>query len=243
MAWPPAVRAVHLNHAFANGETPTQVLFDINFEISAGEIVLMMGPSGCGKTTLLTLAGALRQVQEGSLQTLGVELRGADEETMIAVRRKLGFIYQSDNLHHSLTAMENVRMALEVHGPEGMTDWKDRCAAILSDVGLWNWRDAYPATLSGGQKQRVSIARSLVAEPRLILADEPTAALDKTTGRQVVSLLQDMARKSGSAVLMVTHDNRILDLGDRILEMEDGRLTNATLRESRDEARSQQSAL
>lgn len=221
---PAAIRARKLSHVFGSGETAKQVLFDLDLDVSRGEIVLLMGPSGCGKTTVLTLVGALRSMQSGSVQTLGVELRDADEATMIAVRRQIGFIYQAHNLHESLTAIENVRMGLEVHGPAALGDWRNRGEAILASVGLTGFEDRYPAKLSGGQKQRVAIARALVARPPLILADEPTAALDRVTGRQIVDLLQHLAKKQGSAILMVTHDNRILDIADRIVEMEDGRV-------------------
>ena len=227
---PPAVRVRKLNHVFDNGETARQVLFDLALDVSRGEIVLLMGTSGCGKTTVLTLVGALRSLQSGTVQTLGIDLRDSDEGKMIAVRRQIGFIYQAHNLHESLTAIENVRMGLEVHGPEALIDWCARCEAILGNVGLKGFEDRYPAQLSGGQKQRVAIARALVARPPLILADEPTAALDKATGRQIVDLLQDLAKRQGSAILMVTHDNRILDIADRIVEMEDGRIVSTSNR-------------
>lgn len=219
-----AIRVRKLNHSFGTGATSRQVLFDFDLDVARGEIVLLMGPSGCGKTTVLTLVGALRSMQDGSIVTLGIDLADADETTMIAVRRQIGFIYQAHNLHESLTALENVRMGLEVHGPEALVEWRNRCEATLAAVGLADYGDAYPAKLSGGQKQRVAIARALVARPPLILADEPTAALDKATGRQIVDLLLDLAKRQGSAILMVTHDNRILDIADRILEMEDGRI-------------------
>ena len=222
---PAAIRVRKLNHVFGVGDTAKQVLFDFDLDVSRGEIVLLMGPSGCGKTTVLTLVGALRSMQSGSAQTLGTELFEADEAAMIAVRRRIGFIYQAHNLHESLTAIENIRMGLEVHGAEALADWRTRCEATLEAVGLANFANQYPAKLSGGQKQRVAIARALVARPPLILADEPTAALDKSTGRQIVDLLQALAQRQGSAILMVTHDNRILDIADRIIEMEDGRIT------------------
>lgn len=219
-----AIRIRGLDHVFGSAGSAKQILFDIELEVARGEIVLLMGPSGCGKTTILTLAGALRSAQTGSVRTLGAELVGADQDTLIAVRRRIGFIYQAHNLHESLTALQNVRMGLEVHGPGRLTDWRNTCEAVLRDVGLQEWADAYPAKLSGGQKQRVSIARALVARPPLILADEPTAALDRATGRIVVDLLRQLAKQQGSAVLMVTHDNRILDIADRVVEMDDGRI-------------------
>ena len=163
-------------------------------------------------------------MQSGSVRTLGQDLLGADRATRIAIRRRVGFIYQAHNLHESLTALENVRMGLEVQGPHTMREAHERCANMLAGVGLLDKIHAYPAKLSGGQKQRVATARALVARPALVLADEPTAALDKAAGRQIVDLLQDLAKQQDSAILMVTHDNRILDIADRILEMEDGRI-------------------
>jgi putative ABC transport system ATP-binding protein len=213
-----------LSHVFGEGATRKQVLFDVDLTVNRGEIVILMGPSGCGKTTMLTLIGALRSVQSGSVWTLGQELNGASQAERIAVRRRIGFIYQAHNLHESMTAYENVRMGLEVQGPAAMRDAASCCAEILAAVGLAEKLHAYPTNLSGGQKQRVAIARALVANPELILADEPTSALDKATGRQIVDVLQDLAKRQGSAILMVTHDNRILDIADRILEMEDGRI-------------------
>jgi putative ABC transport system ATP-binding protein len=223
-----AIRVLDVDHSYGSGLSAKQVLFNFNLSVTRGEIVLLMGPSGCGKTTVLTLVGALRSMQDGTIETLSNNLADADEQTMLIVRRQIGFIYQAHNLHESLTAIENVRMGLEVHGAEALVDWRERCETILAAVGLTGFEDRYPAKLSGGQKQRVAIARALVARPPLILADEPTAALDKATGRQIVDLLQELAKKQGSAILMVTHDNRILDIADRIFEMEDGRIVRTT---------------
>jgi putative ABC transport system ATP-binding protein len=225
-----AIEVRRLCHAFGSGPMARQVLFDLDLDVARGELVLLMGPSGCGKTTVLTLVGGLRSVQTGSVRTQGIELLGANEGTMVAVRRQVGFIYQAHNLHESLTAIENLRMGIEVHGVQALEGWRERCRSALADVGLADYANSYPAQLSGGQKQRVAIARALVAKPPLILADEPTAALDKATGRQVVDLLHDLAKRQGSSILMVTHDNRILDIADRILEMEDGRIVSGNAR-------------
>lgn len=222
----PAIQVAAVCHTFGSGDTAKQILFDFSLEVAQGEMVLLMGPSGCGKTTALTLVGALRSLQSGLIRTLGKDLRGADERTMIEVRRQIGFIYQFHNLHESLTARENIGMALEVHRPRTFSNERKLIDAALDDVGMLDWADAFPATLSGGQKQRVAIARALVSSPSLVLADEPTAALDKANGRQIVDLLHDLAKRRGSAILMVTHDNRILDVADRIVEMEDGRIVN-----------------
>ncbi|MBR0706229.1 ATP-binding cassette domain-containing protein [Bradyrhizobium liaoningense] len=222
----PAIQAAGLCYAFDASDAEKQILFDFNLDVAHGEIVLIMGPSGCGKTTALTLVGALRSLQSGQVQTLGTDLRQADERTMIAVRRQIGFIYQFHNLHGSLTARENVAMALQVHRPTIFSNERELIDAALDDVGMLGSADALPATLSGGQRQRVAIARALVSSPALVLADEPTAALDKANGRQIVDLLRDLAKRRGSAILMVTHDSRILDIADRIVEMEDGRIVN-----------------
>jgi putative ABC transport system ATP-binding protein len=211
-----------LNHYFGYGQLKKQVLFDIDLKIDRGEIVLMTGPSGSGKTTLLTLIGGLRSGQEGQLNILGEELRGAGDRKRMLVRRNIGYIFQAHNLHGSLTAMQNVRMGLEVHPSLSPGDMKRRAIAMLEHVGLGNRVNYYPADLSGGQKQRVAIARALVSQPKIILADEPTAALDSKSG-------QTLAKEQGCTILLVTHDNRILDIADRIVHMEDGQLSRDTV--------------
>ena len=228
MSSSPAILVRGLEHGFGAGETARRVLHGVDLDVARGEFVMLMGPSGCGKTTVLTLVGGLRAVQSGGARVLGTELAGADDAARTALRRRIGFVYQAHNLHGSLTALENVRMALEVHSPARMARWRDECAAALEAVGLGDRGASYPAQMSTGQKQRVAIARALVARPQLILADEPTAALDRRTGHQVIGLLHALARAHGSAVLMVTHDNRILEFADRILEMDDGRVGTAT---------------
>ena len=219
--------AIHqLDHYFGSGQLRKQVLFDINLEILAGEIVIMTGPSGSGKTTLLTLMGGLRSSQSGSLKILGQELCQAGEKDLVKARRNNGYIFQAHNLHGSLTALENVQMGLEVHGKFSKAERHRRAAEMLTKVGLKEHIDYYPANLSGGQKQRVAIARALVSRPKIVLADEPTAALDKKSGRDVVDIMHDLAKKQGCTILLVTHDNRILDIADRIIYMEDGRLAD-----------------
>ncbi|MDX2097626.1 MAG: DevA family ABC transporter ATP-binding protein [Leptolyngbyaceae cyanobacterium bins.59] len=225
---PPVVISIrHLNHYFGQGQLRKQVLANINLEINAGEIVIMTGPSGSGKTTLLTLAGGLRSAQEGSLKVLGRELCAASAERLVEARRSNGYIFQAHNLHGSLTALQNVQMGLEVHGTYSRQEMRDRAREMLALVGLGERINYYPADLSGGQKQRVAIARALVSHPRLVLADEPTAALDSKSGRDVVNLMQNLAKEQGCTILMVTHDNRILDIADRIVHMEDGQLATA----------------
>ena len=219
----------NLDHYFGKGELRKQVLFEINLEINRGEIVLMTGPSGSGKTTLLTLVSGLRSPQSGSLKVLGKELCGASQAELVQARRNNGYIFQAHNLHHSLTATQNVQMGLEVQGKYSLSEMRVRAAAMLEYVGLGDRLDYYPNNLSGGQKQRVAIARALVAHPAIVLADEPTAALDSKSGRDVVNLMQKLAREQGSTILLVTHDNRILDVADRIVHMEDGKLINNSI--------------
>ncbi len=224
-----AISVQHLEHYFGQGQLKKQVLFDINLEINEGEIVIMTGPYGSGKTTLLTLAGGLRSAQFGSLKVLGKELCGATAKQLTEARRQHGYIFQVHNLHNSLTALQNVRMGLEVHPNISVEEMQVRAAQMLNQVGLGERLNYYPDDLSGGQKQRVAIARALVSHPKLILADEPTAALDSKSGRDVVTLMQKLAKEQGCTILLVTHDNRILDIADRIVNMSDGILQDDTL--------------
>jgi putative ABC transport system ATP-binding protein len=221
------VRVEGLNHWFADGGSAHQVLFAIDLTVHAGEIVILTGPSGSGKTTLLTMLGGLRAAQSGRLQVLGAELLHADPRTLNRVRRGVGFIFQAHNLMPYLTALENVRLGLEVQPAwlgRGRAAMDRRCGEVLGRVGLADRAGAYPEKLSGGQKQRVAIARALVGAPRLLLADEPTAALDKDSGREVVTLFRELAEREGSAIVMVTHDNKVLDIADRIVNLDGGRL-------------------
>ncbi|MGH0032682.1 MAG: ATP-binding cassette domain-containing protein [Myxococcota bacterium] len=218
------IQVEHLSHYYGSGELRKQILFDVSTEIGAGEIVIVTGPSGSGKTTLLTLVGALRSAQEGSLRVLGEQLCGASPRTLESVRKRIGYIFQSHNLIEALTARQNVEMALRLHDHGGARELKRRAIAMLEAVGLGERIDHHPSQLSGGQRQRVAIARALSTEPKIVLADEPTASLDKKSGREVVDRIQMLAREQGVPVLLVTHDNRILDIADRIVHLEDGHL-------------------
>ena len=220
----PVVDIKNLNHYYGTGSLRKEVLFDISLQLQVGEIVILTGPSGCGKTTLLTLMGSLRSPQEGSLKVFGQELNGANKTQQIETRRHIGYIFQAHNLLKCLTAQQNVRMSMELHSEVSSQEAKAKSIAMLEAVGLGDRVNYYPENLSGGQKQRVAIARALVSHPKLVLADEPTAALDSKSGRDVVELMQRLAKEQGSTILMVTHDNRILDVADRIVQMEDGRL-------------------
>lgn len=215
-----------VNHYFGSGEARKQAIFDINLEIEPGKLTILMGPSGSGKTTLLTLMGCLREVQEGCVILLGSELMGAPEAELVLLRRKLGFIFQAHNLHESLTATQNVLMGLQVHGKGDAAKQREAATHMLSLLGLEDRLNYLPGSLSGGQKQRVAVARALVSNPKVIFADEPTAALDKTSGRTVVEMLKNLGQMRGTTTLMVTHDNRILELADRIITMEEGRVVS-----------------
>jgi len=227
MSPPSAARAIAiegLSHWYGTGSTRRQVLQGVDLQVAPGEVVLLTGPSGCGKTTLLTLVGALRQVQEGSVAVLGQQLNGAGRGSRQRLRRSIGMIFQGHNLLRCLSAEQNVQMGADLLPGLGYRARRDQARDWLRAVGLGDELHKLPHDLSGGQKQRVAIARALAARPRLLLADEPTAALDSRTGREVVELLQRLAREQECAVLMVTHDPRILDIADRLVRMEDGRL-------------------
>jgi putative ABC transport system ATP-binding protein len=225
----PLIRVAHLHHAFSEAGAAKPVLSDINLDVHPGEIVILTGPSGSGKTTLLTMLGGLRAAQSGSLRVLGTELLHANRTALTRLRRQVGFIFQAHNLLPYLTALENVRVGLEVHPSwleHGRPAMDSQCAALLERVGMAERSDYYPEKLSGGQKQRVAIARALAAEPRLLLADEPTAALDRESGRMAVELFRQLADQQRAAIVMVTHDNKVLDIADRIVELEEGRLVS-----------------
>ncbi|MDB9319911.1 MULTISPECIES: DevA family ABC transporter ATP-binding protein [Cyanophyceae] len=221
----PVIAIKNLNHYYGKGALKKQILFDINLEVYPGEIVIMTGPSGSGKTTLLSLIGGLRSVQEGSLKFLGVEMFGASQNKLVQIRRNIGYIFQAHNLLGFLSATQNVQMAVELNEHITQNEAISKSQAMLGAVGLQDKVTYYPDSLSGGQKQRIAIARALVNSPPLVLADEPTAALDKQSGRDVVEIMQGLAKEQGTSILLVTHDNRILDIADRIVEMEDGLLT------------------
>lgn len=218
----------NLSHSYGKGELRKQILFDVGVEIRAGEIVIVTGPSGSGKSTLLTLVGALRSAQQGSVRILGEELRDAKPSTLQKVRSRIGFIFQQHNLLGALTALQNVELGVRSSGRYPRSEHRRRALEMLNAVGMGERLDHRPEQLSGGQRQRVAIARALAAEPAIVMADEPTASLDKQSGREVVDRMKFLAKEHGTTILLVTHDNRILDIADRIVHLEDGRLTTFT---------------
>jgi putative ABC transport system ATP-binding protein len=224
---PKLIDVCHLSFSFGSGELMQPVLKDVSISIHQGEIVLMTGPSGSGKTTFLTIIGGLRQVVKGSVKVLNQQLVNSTEQVKVDVRRQIGYIFQQHNLLESLTALQNVSMTLEMQNDSSEQERLDRAAQMLEAVGLGNRLNYKPEQLSSGQRQRVSIARALVGEPKIILADEPTASLDRQSGQEAVSILKQLAKESGAAILLVTHDYRILDIADRVVELEDGVIKDA----------------
>lgn len=218
------VELAGVSYTYEKGEHAKPVLREVDLSVAPGEIVLLTGPSGSGKTTLLTLIGALRAMQTGRCSVLGQELQGANEAQRVVLRRRIGFIFQQHNLLGFLTARQNVAMALELDPASTEEGRLARAAEMLAAVGIGEKTESLPSQLSGGQRQRVAVARALAANPGLLLADEPTAALDRQSGQDVVRLLTELARKGRVPILLVTHDPRILDIADRIVAMEDGRV-------------------
>jgi putative ABC transport system ATP-binding protein len=222
----PLVCADNVNFFYGEGESRFQVLFDIGLDVLPGQLIVMTGPSGSGKTTLLTLIGALRSLQEGRLEVLGRDLSQLGAGELVHVRREIGFIFQMHNLFEALSAYENVKMALQLSGELSAAEMRRRGVAMLERLGLSHRINHKPRSLSGGQRQRVAIARALANRPKLVLADEPTAALDQDSTRNVVRLFKELTVEDSSAILMVTHDHRIIELADRLLHMVDGRIVS-----------------
>ncbi len=222
----PVISLKNVNHWFGDGDSRKHALKDISLDIYPGQIVICTGPSGSGKTTLLTMLGGLRSCMDGSLKILGEELRGASKGQLSKLRLNVGFIFQAHNLMMFMNAKQNVRLALELHDEHFDHDIDQLAIEMLQNVGLGERIDYMPDDLSGGQRQRVAIARALVSKPKIILGDEPTAALDKESGRQVVKLMKQMAEENQTTIIMVTHDNKILDVADKIIIVDDGALAN-----------------
>ncbi len=219
-----AISVRDLTKMYAQGEAATRALAGVTLDIDTGELVILMGPSGSGKTTLLSAVGCLLRPTSGSVRLLGQEVTRLEESELQKIRLdRVGFVFQSFNLFSTLTAAQNVALAFDLKGV-GRRAATGRAADLLEQVGLASKSDAYPADLSGGQKQRVAIARALALDPPIILADEPTAALDSQSGLTVIHLLRDLARQKGRAVVIVSHDDRILRFADRIVRIADGQI-------------------
>jgi len=220
----PLIQLRNVTKSYGQGSAAVRAVDDVSLDVSAGEVLLMMGPSGSGKTTLLSIMGAILQATSGSVKILDTELVGLKESKLPDLRlSNIGFIFQGFNLFPALTAQENVEVALTLKGLSKSAA-RARSAELLEQVGLSDRRKHHPADMSGGQKQRVAIARALAGEPRIILADEPTAALDSDSGRTVMEILTTLARDRGRAVVIVTHDSRVLHYGTRMVHIADGRL-------------------
>ena len=224
------IEAANLKHTYREGQIRTEVLHGVDLTIRGGENVFLTGLSGSGKTTLISLIGCLRSVQEGSLKILGEELRGAREAKLRKMRRRIGYVFQGFNLLDFMTIRQNVQQSLKLQDNYSAKKARLLSEEILDRVGLGDRVNTYPAKLSGGQKQRVAIARALVHRPRLVLADEPTAALDSVTGREIIELFQKLVVEQNSAALIVTHNIRALENADKIFQMKDGYL-GAAVRE------------
>ena len=223
-----AVEAKDVGYTYGNGSAQRQVLSGNDFTLKAGEIVVMTGPSGSGKTTLLTLIGALRAIQGGSIQVLGQSLGDLSSKQRQQLRKNIGFIFQDHNLFESMTARQTLELTMQLFRERySAEDKKNIPEGMLEKLGLEERIESLPGNLSTGQKQRVAIGRALINNPRLILADEPTAALDKGSGKKVMQLLRQRADEDQASILIVTHDPRILEFADRIIEMMDGRIIKA----------------
>jgi putative ABC transport system ATP-binding protein len=219
-----AIRVRDLKKSYAEGAALVQALNGIDFEVRGGEMVMLMGPSGSGKTTLLSVMGCILRATSGLVEVQGRDVTNLTERELPQMRLEhIGFIFQGFNLFPALTTAENVGLALDLKGVRA-GEAQRRAQDLLAQVGLADKVNSFPADLSGGQKQRVAIARALAGEPGIVLADEPTAALDSTTGHTVMELLRELAHERGRAVVLVTHDNRILEFADRIVHIEDGRI-------------------
>jgi putative ABC transport system ATP-binding protein len=219
------VEAVEISRVLGSGPAQVQALKDVSLTLRGGQLTVLMGPSGSGKTTLLSILGCMLAPTKGTVRICGTSTTGAPPEELARIRRQfIGFVFQSYHLFGTLTAAENILLALGVRGERGPKAIA-KTREVLASVGLASKTASFPRQLSGGEQQRVAIARAIVAEPSVILTDEPTAALDAANGRAIMTILTAIARERGSAVLVVTHDPRLLGFADRIVHIEDGSLT------------------
>jgi putative ABC transport system ATP-binding protein len=219
-----AIVARGVSKTYGDGALAVRALHPVDLDVAHGEVLLMMGPSGSGKTTLLSIMGAILSASSGSVRLNGEEIVGRRQRDLPGIRlAHVGFVFQGFNLFAALSALENVALALDIRGERGRAATA-KARAALAAVGLADKAAAHPSDLSGGQKQRVAIARALVGDPGIVLADEPTAALDAESGRIVLDLLQTLAHERQRAVVLVTHDHRATAYADRVVHIADGRI-------------------
>ena len=220
------VEVKHVKKTYKMGEVVINAVDDMNFSIEKGEFVVIVGPSGAGKTTVLNILGGMDQATEGQVLVDGVDVAAFDRRKMTKYRREdIGFVFQFYNLVQNLTALENVELALQI-----CRDHLD-AEEILRDVGLGDRMENFPSQLSGGEQQRVSIARALAKNPKLLLCDEPTGALDYQTGKAILKLLQDTCRAKGMTVIVITHNSALAPMADRIIKIKNGRVSSMKLNE------------
>jgi putative ABC transport system ATP-binding protein len=220
----PIVEAKNITRVLGAGAGQVRALKNIDLSLTGGKLTMLMGPSGSGKTTLLSILGCMMTPTEGTVHICGTPATGKDSEALAKIRRDhIGFVFQSFHLFPTLTAAENIRLALDVRGERGAMA-RQKTREVLTRVGLPHKNDAFPHDLSGGEQQRIAIARAIVAEPAIVLADEPTAALDGANGQAIMGILSAIAKEKSRAVLVVTHDTRLLGFADRIVQIEDGML-------------------
>lgn len=221
----PVIDAQGVSMRLGRGAGQVEALKNVDLSLYGGQLTLLMGPSGSGKTTLLSILGCMLKPTAGTVEICGYDTTGARPEQLARIRRDhIGFVFQSFHLLPTLLALDNVRVALDVRGDHSQ-DATEKARAMLDAVGLSQRINAYPHELSGGEQQRVAIARAIVADPAALLADEPTAALDGESGHGVMTILARVARNPSHAVLVVTHDSRIVSFADRIVHIEDGCIT------------------
>ncbi len=223
----PVVATKGVNLHLTSGGAPLHILKDVDLSLSAGEVTAIVGPSGSGKTSLLMVLGGLERPTSGAITVAGTDITGLNEDKLAIFRRaNLGILFQNFHLIPSMTALENVALTLEIADPgRPFTEIRDAAMAALADVGLTDRHSHLPSALSGGEQQRVGLARAMVGNPKLLLADEPTGNLDQETGARVIELMLELARTRGTAILLITHDPNIAARADRQLRMSGGHLS------------------
>jgi len=225
----PVIQTDKANLELMSGKSMLHILKDVTFEVNGGEVTAVVGPSGSGKTSLLMILGGLERATTGKVVVAGQDISTANEDQLAIFRRKnLGILFQNFHLIPSMTAVENVALALEI-AETGLSykQIREQAAAALAEVGLGDRLTHLPSALSGGEQQRVGLARAMVTSPKLMLADEPTGNLDQDTGARVIELMFNLARKKGTAILLITHDRSLAAKADRMLTMNHGQLTEA----------------